>query len=245
MNTSLNDMQVLWQFLRGQRETGTHAERLEAFYRSQACHYDSFREHLLHGRSELVALLAPLPGSTVIELGGGTGRNLDFLGLRMCSLARFEVVDLCPSLLEQAARRCRQWPEVARVVEADAATYRPAYPADCVILSYALTMMPDWRATLENALAMLRPGGMIGVVDFYVSAAEPADGFIRHGALARAFWPRWFAHDGVHLDAGHLPELLARTERVHCIERMGRVPYLPGVRVPYYAYVGQKRRVSA
>jgi S-adenosylmethionine-diacylgycerolhomoserine-N-methlytransferase len=243
MSATLQDMRVVLQFLRGQRGTGTHAQRLQAFYGAQAAHYDSFRERLLHGRRELIAMLAPLPGSTVIELGGGTGRNLDFLGPRVCSLARYEVVDLCPSLLDQARQRCKRWPDVARVVEADATTYQPPQPADCVILSYSLTMMPQWRVTLANALGMLRPGGLIGVVDFYVSQAEPADGFVRHGALARAFWPRWFAHDGVHLDAAHLPELVLQTERVHCVENRGSVPYIPGVRVPYYAYVGRKRRV--
>ncbi len=240
--SALRDAGILWQFVRGQTGGGTHAERLDRFYRPQAAEYDRFRERLLHGRRELIERLAPAPGDTVIELGGGTGRNLDYLGPRVCSLARVEIVDLCPALLEQARRRCARWPDVAHVVEADAATYRPGHRADCVILSYALTMMPDWRATVANALAMLRPGGRIGVVDFYVSQRAPAPGRVRHGALTRGLWPRWFAHDGVRLDARHLPHLEAQTEAVHCVEAMGGIPYLAGLRVPYYLYIGRKRR---
>jgi S-adenosylmethionine-diacylgycerolhomoserine-N-methlytransferase len=245
MSALLRDAGILWQLARGQSGKGTHAERLERFYRPQAEHYESFRARLLHGRRELVERVAPPPGGTLIELGGGTGSNLDYLGPRMCSLSRVEIVDLCPALLQEARKRCARWPEVVHVVEADAATYRPTQLADSVILSYALTMMPDWRATLANALAMLRPGGLIGVVDFYISPAVPAAGRVRHGALARAFWPRWFAHDGVHLDPRHLPELMANTEAVHCAERRAGVPYLPGLRVPYYLYVGRKRRGPA
>ncbi|WP_197711004.1 hypothetical protein [Chromatium okenii] len=53
-----------------------------------------------------------------------------------------------------------------------------------------------------NALALLKPGGKLGVVDFYVSEAQPAAGLVApRAALTRWWWPRWFGHDGVHLHA--------------------------------------------
>lgn len=227
----LADARTLLQFARGTVSRGSHAERLQAFYGPQAAHYDAFRERLLHGREDLIRRLAPPPGATVIELGGGTGRNLEYFGHRLRSFARIEVVDLCPALLEVARRRCARWPHVAVAVEADATTYRPPQPADCVYFSYALTMIPDWRAAADNALAMLRPGGLLGVVDFF---AAP------RGGLARGFWRRWFGHDGVNLDPRHLPYLIERTEPVCCEQRRAAVPYLPGLRAPYYVYVGRK-----
>ena len=250
------DGRVLWSMLRGGRSRSTnrqgdahpadHADALQRFYAPQAARYDHFRERLLQGRRELIERLAPPPGSVVIDLGGGTGRNLEFFGPRMLSLARVEVVDICPALLDIARRRCAQWPEVAAAVEADAATYRPPRSAgqsragvvDCVLFSYSLTMMPDWRAALDNALAMLRPGGLIGVVDFRISRADPPPGYRRHGALARAFWPRWFGHDGVRLSPEHLHTLAHRTHTVFLAEREARLPYLPGLHAPYYLYIG-------
>jgi len=98
----LADARILLQLARGNAGRGSHAERLQAFYRPQAAHYDAFRERLLHGRGDLISRLAPPPGGTVVELGGGTGRNLEYFGPRMRSFARVEVVDLCPALLEQA-----------------------------------------------------------------------------------------------------------------------------------------------
>lgn len=236
----LADARVLWHLLRGQPRAEGHAERLEAFYAPQAERYDHFRERLLHGRRELVERLPVPPGGTAVDLGGGTGRNLEFFGSRLADFARVEVVDLCPSLLARARMRAAGWPNVA-VVEADATRYRPAAAADAVLFSYSLTMIPDWRAALDNAQAMLKPGGILGVVDFYVSEAAPAPGRVRHGALTRRFWPAWFGHDGVRLDPAHLPALARRFEPLHIGEHRAPVPYLSGLRVPYYLFLGRRR----
>jgi S-adenosylmethionine-diacylgycerolhomoserine-N-methlytransferase len=232
-----SDAQVLLSLMRGQPRRGAPAERLQAFYGPQAEHYDAFRERLLHGRAELMWRLAPPPGSSVIELGAGTGRNLGFLGDRLGSLGSIELVDLCPALLEQARRRTRRLTNV-RVVEADAVTYHPAHPVDLVYFSYSLTMIPDWEGALRNALTMLKPGGTLGVVDFYVSDPAPAPGLVHHGAMTRWFWPHWFAHDGVRPNPAHLGRLCQWLPDHQLTEHRAAVPYLPGLRVPYYVFVG-------
>ena len=233
------EAKVLWSLLRGQPKHGSHAERLEGFYGPQAAHYDAFRERLLHGRAEMINLLDPPPGAHVIELGAGTGRNLLFFGERLAGFGRVELVDLCRPLLVEARRRTAAMPQV-QVIEADACTYRPEQPADIVYFSYALTMIPDWRGAIDNALAMLKPGGLLGVVDFYVSAPRPSAELVRHDPITRAFWPRWFAHDGVHPSAEHLPLLRQRMPDQRLIEQRAPVPYLPLLRVPYYIFVGRK-----
>lgn len=239
--SALSDARILLQFALGQRGRGSHAERLQRFYAPQAHRYDAFREGLLHGRRSLIEALAPPPGARVVELGGGTGRNLDFLGPRLLSLEHMDIVDLCPALLAQAQERATRWPGVVRTILADACSYRPAHPVDCVYFSYSLSMIPDWRAALDNAIGMLRPGGLIGAVDFHVSRAAPPAGFAKHGRLARTLWPRWFAHDGVRLDPEHLHALAQRADTLVMQENLARLPYLPGLRVPYYLFVGRKR----
>jgi S-adenosylmethionine-diacylgycerolhomoserine-N-methlytransferase len=241
----LQDSRILLHLLRGHRAMGgSHADRLQDFYAPQAAEYDRFRERLLPGRKELIERLAPMAGDTVIELGGGTGRNIEYFGARLLSLNRFELVDLCPALLQQAEKRASQWPALVKIIQADATTYKPStldgQGVDRVYFSYSLTMIPEWRRAINNALRMLRPGGLIGAVDFYVSASEPRYGLTRHGWMTRQFWPRWFRHDGVRLSPDHLPELMSRTEPVHCEEGLATLPYLPGLRVPYYIYVGRK-----
>jgi len=228
------DLKTLWRMARGAPAGASHAERLERFYRPQAESYDAFRERLLQGRSELVELLAPPDGALIVELGAGTGNNARHFGDRLARFEAVELVDLCPSLLEQARRRWAHEPRV-RVIEADATHYCPARPADRVYLSYSLTMMPQWRAALDNAVAMLKPGGLLGVVDFDLPRGD-----CLAERCACEFWRRWFAHDGVHLDRAHVEELQARTETVTLRESTAALPYMPGLRVPYYIYIGRK-----
>ena len=235
------DWTILRQMLRGMPQAASHAQNLQAFYGAQVQDYDRFRERLLNGREELIRRMQQLlPAQAhVVELGGGTGRNLDFFGGGLDDICAFDLVDLCPALLDRARARAARRAQV-RVVEADAATFRPDASVDCVYFSYALTMIPDWRATLANALAMLKPGGILGVVDFYHSEVQPAPGLTRHGALTRAFWRNWFAHDGVRLDPAHLTTLRRLLPDNEIVESRARVPYLPGVRVPYYRFIGRK-----
>jgi S-adenosylmethionine-diacylgycerolhomoserine-N-methlytransferase len=233
------DIRILLSLLRGLPRRGSHAESLQAFYGPQAAGYDSFRERLLAGRRELIGMLSPPAGARIVELGGGTGHNLGYFGEGLARCAGVEIVDLCPALLAEARRRWAGAGNV-RVVEADAATWRPDAPVDCVYFSYALTMVPDWRAAIENAVAMLRPGGTLGVVDFYVSAADPESGLARHGLFTRHFWPRWLAHDGVHPSPEHPARLRALVPDHVLHERRAPVPYLPGLRAPYYIFVGRR-----
>lgn len=240
----LGDSRVLWQMLRGQSRVGTPAERLQAFYAPQANRYDDFRARLLHGRSDLIDRLSPPPHGTVVELGGGTGSNIDRFGSRMQDLRSYTLVDLCPALLEQARPRARRYANV-ELVEGDVTRFRPAEPVDCVFFSYALTMIDDWRAALGNALSMLKPGGTLGVVDFYVSKAHPRPGFVRHAAWQRWLWRRWFAHDGVRLSPAPLEALVDSMSDHVRLERQGALPYVPGLSVPYYVFVGRKAADAA
>lgn len=231
---------TLLRMARGLPEADSHAARLEAFYRPQAEHYDAFRERLLAGRSRMLRALALRAGQRVVELGAGTGRNAEYIADVVPGLQSLTLVDLCPALLEQARRRAARWPN-CRVVEADAATYRERN-VDRVYLSYALSMMPDWRGVLDNALAMLAPDGLLGVVDFYVSEARPPRGYVTHGAWTRRFWPWWFAHDGVHLHGQVLRRLHERLDLEFLHEGRAPLPWLPGLTVPYFIFIGRPRR---
>jgi len=244
MTSLAADARMLLAMLRGLPSGGSHAERLAAFYAPQAERYDHFRDRLLHGREELMAMLPIRRGGHVVEMGGGTGRNAERLGPRMARLASYTIVDLCPPLLERARARAGAIPFL-RVEEGDATTWTPAHDVDCVVFSYSLTMIPEWQRAIDNATAMLRPGGVVAVVDFYVGREHPAPGMARHGRWTRGFWPRWFRHDGVHLGPERLDYLRSRLATTFLAERFGEVPLLPGLRVPYYLFVGRRDQRAA
>ncbi len=220
----------------------THADRLQSFYAQQAAGYDASRSGMLHGRREMYQSIPVPDGGVWLDLGGGTGANLEHLGEDLHRLKRLEVVDLTPALLEVARQRVseRGWQNV-HLVQADVTRYQPAEPiVDVVTFSYALTMIPEWFAAIDQAHRLLRPGGMIGVVDFFVGRKYPAEGQVRHPWLTRAFWPIWFGLDNIQLTPDHVAYLQRRFAQVHFSEHRGRMRYLPLARVPYYRFVGRK-----
>ena len=132
-----SDLRTLYHVVFARVRGGSHQERLEAFYRHQAGGYDDFRRRLLHGREEMVRSLEVPPGGTLLDLGGGTGSNVEHLGDRLATLKSVTVVDLCPSLLEAARQRIERqgWTNV-RTALADATTYEPEDgPVDAVMFS--------------------------------------------------------------------------------------------------------------
>jgi S-adenosylmethionine-diacylgycerolhomoserine-N-methlytransferase len=248
-----SDIRILYHLALKPVRGKDHAARMESFYSGQAGAYDDFRKRLLKGRQELWSLINPPPGGTWIDMGGGTGANLDYFReqeigdggqeQRLAGLEKIYVLDLSHSLLEIAKQRIAKsgWTNV-ETVEADATTFQPPTgPVDVVTFSYSLTMIPDWFAALENALAILKPGGTIGVVDFYVSRKYATGSLARHRWWTRTFWPTWFALDNVFPSPDHVPFLHRHFEVLHFEEHRSKVPYIPLARVPYYLFIGRKR----
>lgn len=238
-----SDLRILYHLAFSRVKGDNHADRLEAFYRHQAEAYDDFRKRLLHGREEMMRGLDLPAGGRLLDMGGGTGSNLEVLGDRIHRLQSVRIIDLCPSLLRAAGERIQRqsWTNVETVV-ADATTYQPPDgPVDAVTFSYSLTMIPDWILALENAHRLLKPGGLIGVADFYIARKWPAPGARRHSPWTRFFWPQWLGNDNVFLSPDHLPMLQSRFEMLKVIEGFGKVPYLLGLRAPYYVFVGRKQ----
>lgn len=237
-----SDLRILRHLLFSPIRGNTHSERLESFYRAQASDYDDFRARLLPGRQQLFAALPVPEGGTWVDMGAGTGSNAECLGERIGRLGAFHMVDLSASLLEVARQRIadRGWSNV-HTAQADVTTFvPPGGAADVVTFSYSLTMIPDWFAAVEHAWRLLKPGGTIGVVDFYVSRKHAESGRARHGWFTRTFWPTWFAMDNVFPSPDHLPYLQQRFTTEQLEEGVTRVPYIPLLRMPYYSFIGRK-----
>ena len=236
----VRDAGVLWKLLRGMPGDGSHASRLDRFYAGQAEHYDAFRERLLGGRRELIASLDIRPGSHIVEIGAGTGANVAFFDAARQRDCSFTLVDLCTPLIEQARRRFADRANLS-VLQADATRLQMDRPADVVLLSYALTMMPTWDAVMRRAAGLLAAGGQLAVVDFYLLGSDPPPACrARHGALQRTFWRHWFRHDGVELDQRRLQRLLDLCPQHELSEHRHRLPWMAGLSVPYFRFVGRR-----
>ena len=144
-----------------------HAALMDEVYRGQRHIYDLTRKYYLFGRDTLIVGLAARPGMRVLEIACGTGRNLDKIakawpGVRLYGL------DISAEMLKSARATLG---DEARLVEGDACAFDAAAlfgeaTFDRVVLSYSLSMIPDWEGAFAHAARHLAPGGELHVVDF-------------------------------------------------------------------------------
>lgn len=154
---------------------GAHAALMDATYRHQRLIYDATRRHFLLGRDHLIAALDPAPGARILEIACGTGRNLDLIGRRWLG-CRLYGLDISEEMLRSA--RGKLGPR-AVLVQGDATAFdaQALFGTDRferIVISYALSMIPDWRGALAQAAACLAEGGELHVVDFGGQERLPA-----------------------------------------------------------------------
>jgi S-adenosylmethionine-diacylgycerolhomoserine-N-methlytransferase len=165
--------------------------RMNRMYRRQRHIYDGTRRYYLLGRDQLIAGLRPAAGASVLEIGCGTGRNL-VVAARLHPDARFFGIDVSTEMLTSAisAISRRGLTDRIRVVHGDGTVFDPqalfGVPSfDHVMISYSLSMIPDWRRVLQAVASHLKPGGRLHVVDFGNQERLPD--------IARALLQRWLA----------------------------------------------------
>src|SRR5688500_3516452 len=101
----LADLKILYHLALKPVRGKDHAARMENFYSGQAEAYDDFRKRLLKGRQELWNAIRIPDGGTWVDMGGGTGANLEYFGPRLANIGKVYVLDLSHSLLEIAKKR--------------------------------------------------------------------------------------------------------------------------------------------
>lgn len=148
------------------------AERMDRHYRFQRYIYDATRTHYLIGRQHLIRDLNPQPGQSVLEIGCGTAWNLASAA-RLYPQVRFNGIDVSSAMLETARASLERQGLGGRVVlrQGDATDFAPHVlfgvdAFDRVFISYALSMIPSWRAALDHAAGMIAAGGALHIVDF-------------------------------------------------------------------------------
>jgi S-adenosylmethionine-diacylgycerolhomoserine-N-methlytransferase len=166
-------------------------QRMNRMYRRQRYIYNGTRRYYLLGRDQLIDRLQPEPSASVLEIGCGTGRNLVHAA-GLYPDARFFGIDVSTEMLTSAisAISRRGLTKRIRVAHGDATAFDPqvlfGVPRfDHVMISYSLSMIPDWRRVLQLAAGHLKPGGRLHIVDFGNQERLPR--------MARALLLRWLA----------------------------------------------------
>lgn len=167
---------------------------LDRRYRLAARSYDLLSGEPVYraGRRLGVAGLDLTPGAVVLDVGCGTGLDFPLLQDAVGPTGRIVGLDASTAMLRQAARRCLRegWTNVdlvladARSVDAGVVVARAGRPADAALATYALSLMPGWRAAWRTMVEATTAEARLAVVDMARPQANPA----ARGLAALACW---------------------------------------------------------
>ena len=179
-------------------------DAMDSMYRIQRYFYDITRKYYLLGRDRLLDEMKVRPGESVLELGCGTARNLIILGRRQADAKLFGL-DASSAMLETARSKVEASGVkniTLKTALADDFTFDGTFglgePFDKIFFSYSISMIPPWGESIGNALANLKRGGDLFIVDFYDQAELPGPfrKFLKWwlSKFHVRFWPELMPH---------------------------------------------------
>ncbi|PCK80067.1 class I SAM-dependent methyltransferase [Rhizobium sophoriradicis] len=146
-----------------------HASLMDGMYRYQRHIYDLTRKYYLLGRDSTIRNLDVPEGGTLLEVGCGTGRNMAFAH-RHFPTAKLFGLDISQEMLISARKTFATKATIPEFRVADATAFTPREFGvggfDRILISYALSMIPNWERAVDASIAALNPGGQLHIVDF-------------------------------------------------------------------------------
>jgi len=152
----------------------TDLQHLANLYQRMAPEYDGYaRLYPLIGFRQMryrrlaIEALHLKPGSTVVDIGCGTGLNFDRLQEAIGPSGRIIGVDLSDAMLEQARTKVLQrgWQNI-ELICGDAAQFRFPPTVGGIISTFALTLVPEYDTVIRRGSQALGIGDRWCVLDF-------------------------------------------------------------------------------
>ncbi|KMW57647.1 hypothetical protein AIOL_002612 [Candidatus Rhodobacter oscarellae] len=145
----------------------THSALMDQIYRRQRLVYDATRKFYLLGRDHALRQLNPDADANILEIACGTGRNLEKIDLRYPGRSLYGL-DISSEMLISAQAKLGAR---ARLALGDACAFDPADvfgrgKFDRIVMSYCVSMIPQWQSAIREAVDHLAPGGELHIVDF-------------------------------------------------------------------------------
>lgn len=211
------------------------------YYKKQAKHYDAYRQNMLHGKTPLMYAIPfhKMKDKKVLVLAGGTGDLLDYFSKWIPTMNKVVVSDISEPMIDVANKRIAEngWSNVSARIEdvLDDCDFKveEENTYDLVILTYSLTMIPNWAKTIQVVMKYLKPGGKLGIADF----VETPD----QSWLGRTFFKAMFKKTHIHLNYNHIKMLQEKMDEEYLRIDEGGFPHVPVIKCPYYYGIFVKR----
>ena len=209
-------------------------EFMNSYYISQAKYYDAYRQNMLHGKKYLMYSIPwdSLTNNKIMLMAGGTGDLIDYIVDYIPTFNSVMITDISKPMLDIANKRIEKnkFNNVQTrledlgndndYVKDEENTY------DLILLTYSLTMVPNWSKTLSRALKYLKPGGILAITDFVVTDEQ--------SKLNKFFWKFILEKSHINLNENHIKMLKNECEIEYLRIDDGNFPHVPLLNCNYY-----------
>lgn len=155
-----------------QSKVAQQRDLMNKMYRLQKYIYNATRKYYLLGRDRLIQRVLEQQPASILEVGCGTGRNLQQLAKALGSGSSTVLagIDISEEMIDYARQHCDERIQfLAKAAEEFDHRQNMSLSTGfaCIFYSYTLSIIPDWQSSLRQSLANLQPGGRVLIVDFY------------------------------------------------------------------------------
>ena len=179
--------------------------RAKKYYDNFSRVYDllSSKHYYHNARSFAVKELGLKPEQTVLNVPCGTGQNFEYFQEYLQNTGNIIGIDLSTGMLEKAKNKCtnNQWTNIrlfnANVLEIDKNWTKKnvkdesSFGIDAVLSDLGLSGFPEWEKIIDNLLSILKPGGKIVLMDWYLEKNSLRGEFVKligKGEVNRPLW---------------------------------------------------------
>ena len=161
------------------------------YYNSFSKIYDVFSPKWYYHKARKYAIeqLKLNKNDTILNLPIGTGQNLEYFQKYLENSGQIIGVDLSPGMLEKAKLKVKKYNyENTQLLIGDAREVNSEWlnhnveingEIDTILCDLGLSGFPDWQDIIDNMINILKPGGIIVIMDWYLPKTTLRGKFIK------------------------------------------------------------------
>lgn len=197
------------------------------YYKYQVNYYDAYRFKMLHGKLPMLYSINYKFNDDILIVAGGTGDILEYIKVYVNKCNSITIIDICDHMIDYAEKRVKKnkWDNVTCICQ-NALDINTLFKYDTVIISYSLTMIPEWKNVIDISIDCLKSGGQLAVADFTFTETQYQ--------LTKHLFNFIFSFSYINVNPAHILYLQDKLKTQYLRRDYGSFPNLPGIYCPYY-----------
>jgi len=200
---------------------------MDNYYKYQVNYYDAYRFNMLHGKIPMLYSINYKSNDDILIVAGGTGDILEYIKTYVDKCKSITVIDICDHMIDYSKKRVKEnnWTNVTCICQ-NALDINTLVKYDTVIISYSLTMIPEWKKVIDISIDCLKSGGQLAVSDFTFTSEQYK--------LTQQLFNFIFSFSYINVNQKHIWYLQNKLNKKYLRCDYGSFPNLPGIYCPYY-----------